>query len=145
NHDARQGFFADVTRKASRPIVLSEGLLIYLMADEVAALARDLARGFDRWIIDLVSPGLLAMIKDRAGAMVQQARAPFLFGPPEGPAFFDRYGWQLLSVKSLLKTAASIHRLPLFLRMLAMLPDSPTPGPSRPWGGVCLLGNADRR
>ena len=46
----------------------------------------------------------------------------------------------ILWLESLLKTAAALHRLPLLMRMFAMLPDNPTPPPSRPWGGVCVLG-----
>ena len=38
------------------------------------------------------------MINERAGPLVREAGAPFLFGPPEGPAFFERYGWQVLKV-----------------------------------------------
>jgi len=152
NHDARRGLFANLARRASRAVVMSEGLLIYLMADEVGALASDLREagvsdvtasvGFQRWIIDIVSPGLLTMINERAGEIVRQAGAPFLFGPPEGPVFFERYGWQVLRVRSLLKTAAALKRLPFFLRLMALLPEGSPPGGSRPWSGVCLLGNS---
>lgn len=151
NHDARRGLFANLARRASRAVVISEGLVIYLMPGEVGAMARDLrdagvndvsASGrFQRWIVDVVSPGLLTMMNERAGEIVRQAGAPFLFAPPEGPAFFERYGWQLLRVRSLLKTAATLKRLPLFLRLVAMLPEGSSPGGSRPWSGVCLLGN----
>jgi hypothetical protein len=82
------------------------------------------------------------MINERAGPLVREAGAPFLFGPAEGPAFFERYGWQPLKVRSLLKTAASLKRLPIFLRMMAMLPEGSTPAGSRPWSGVCLLGRS---
>ena len=141
NHDARRGLFRDLGKRSTRAIVITEGLLIYLMADEVGALAQDLLGppSFDRWIVDITSPGLLAMLNEQMGELVRQAGAPYLFAPPEGPAFFDRYGWQVLSVRSLLKTAASLKRLPVFLRLVSMLPES-TPAGSRPWAGVCLLG-----
>lgn len=155
NHDARRGLFRDLARRASRAVVMAEGLLIYLMPDEVGALARDLREAgdssaddhaaphpFERWIVDVVSPGLIAMMNERAGAAVRQAGAPFLFGPREGPAFFERYGWQVLRVRSLLKTAAALRRLPVFLRLMALLPEGSPPGGSRPWSGVCLLGRA---
>jgi methyltransferase (TIGR00027 family) len=144
NHDARRGLFGNLGRRASRAVVITEGLVIYLMADEVGALARDLtsAPSFQRWILDIVSPGLLTMINERAGELVRQAGAPFLFGPAEGPAFFERHGWQVLGVRSLLKTAAALKRLPIFLRMMAMLPEGPKPAGSRPWSGVCLLGRS---
>jgi methyltransferase (TIGR00027 family) len=144
NHDARRGLFRDLARSASRAVILSEGLLIYLMPDEVGALARDLAAApaFDRWIADIVSPGMLTILNERAGALVRQAGAPFLFAPPQGPSFFESHGWQVLRVRSLLKAAASLHRLPLVLRMMAMLPEPREPYGSRPWSGVCLLGRA---
>jgi methyltransferase (TIGR00027 family) len=142
NHDARRGLFRDLTRECSRGLVVSEGLLIYLMADEVAALARDLAAApvVERWIVDIVSPGLLQMLSQHAGELVRQAGAPFLFAPAQGPAFFEAHGWKVLGVRSMLKTAASLQRLPLFLRMMAMLPEGSQPAGSRPWSGVCLLG-----
>jgi methyltransferase (TIGR00027 family) len=144
NPDARRGLFRDLARTSTRALVLSEGLLIYLMADAVGDLAADLAAApaFQRWIVDVVSPGLLTMINERAGPLVREAGAPFLFGPAEGPAFFERYGWQPLKVRSLLKTAASLKRLPIFLRMMAMLPEGSAPAGSRPWSGVCLLGRS---
>ena len=45
-------------------LVLTEGLLVYLSAEEVGALAEDLAlpESFRRWIVDIVSPGLLRML-----------------------------------------------------------------------------------
>jgi methyltransferase (TIGR00027 family) len=142
NPDARRGLVRDLGRTSTRALVLTEGLLIYLMASAVGELASDLtgAPAFQRWIVDIVSPGLLTMINERAGAMVREAGAPFLFGPPEGPAFFERYGWQVMKVRSMLKTAASLKRLPIFLRMMAMLPEGSGPAGSRPWSGVCLLG-----
>jgi methyltransferase (TIGR00027 family) len=142
NHDARRGLFGRIGRRASRVVVVTEGLLIYLMANEVAALAGDLASApsFERWLVDIASPGLLTMINESAGDLVRQAGAPFLFAPAEGPAFFERHGWQVLGVRSLLKTAAALKRLPIFLRMMAMLPEGSKPAGSRPWSGVCLLG-----
>jgi methyltransferase (TIGR00027 family) len=142
NPDARRGLFRDLARTSTRALVLTEGLLIYLMADAVGELATDLAKtdAFRHWVVDIASPGLLKMINERAGSLVREAGAPFLFGPAEGPAFFERYGWQVVKVRSLLKTAASLKRLPIFLRMMAMLPEGSGPAGSRPWSGVCLLG-----
>jgi methyltransferase (TIGR00027 family) len=142
NYDARRGLFADLGRRASRAAVISEGLVIYLMPDEVGALAHDLAQpaAFRRWIVDIVSPALLTMIDEQSGAMVRQAGAPFLFAPTDGPAFFERFGWQPITVRSLLKTAASLSRLPVFLRLMAMLPEGNAPYASHPWSGVVLLG-----
>jgi methyltransferase (TIGR00027 family) len=141
NGDARRGLFAKVGRSAKNVAVLSEGLLIYLMAQEVGELAIDLAApaSFHHWVVDIVSPGLLAMLKERMGAAVQQAGAPFLFAPTQGPDFFTRFGWKPAEVRSMLKTAARLGRLPFALRMIALLPESSRAQGSRPWAGVCLL------
>jgi len=141
NHDARRGLFGRIGREATNVLVVSEGLLIYLMADEVCALGRDLAApaSFRHWIADIASPGLIAMLKERIGEHVQQAGAPFLFAPAEGPAFFEACGWKANDVASMLKTARKLDRLPMFLRMMAMLPESSGPQGSRPWSAVCAF------
>jgi methyltransferase (TIGR00027 family) len=141
NEDARRGLFDRLGRTAKQAAVLTEGLLIYLMPQEVGALAGDLARppSFRHWVVDIASPGLLAMLKESAGSAVHQAGAPFLFAPAEGPPFFTAYGWPPVEVKSILKTAGKLGRLPLALRMLSMLPESSGAQGSRPWSGVCLL------
>jgi O-methyltransferase involved in polyketide biosynthesis len=141
NPDARRGLFDRLGRSAQNVIVISEGLLVYLMPAEVGALAQDLAvlPTFHHWVVDIMSPGLLAMVKDRMGKAVQEAGAPFLFGPPEGPPFFEPYGWKPVEVRSMLKTAAKLERLPFMLRMFAMLPESSGAQGSQPWSGVCLL------
>ena len=141
NPDARRGLFDRLGRSAQNVLVISEGLIIYLMPAEVGALAQDLAAPptFHHWVVDIVSPGLLAMVKDRMGKAMQHAGAPFLFGPPEGPPFFEPYGWKPVDVRSMLKTAAKLERLPFMLRMFAMLPESSGAQGSQPWSGVCLL------
>jgi methyltransferase (TIGR00027 family) len=141
NPDARRGLFDRLGRSATHAAVLTEGLLIYLMAGDVGALGWDLARqpSFRHWVVDIVSPGLMQMLKERAGEHMMDAGAPFLFAPHEGPSFFSPYGWNPIEVKSILKTAGKLGRLPLALRMLSMLPESTGAQGSRPWSGVLLL------
>ncbi len=141
NVDARRGLFARLGRGATRIVVLTEGLLIYLMTDAVVGLGRDLANAaaIQHWIVDIVSPGLLRMLQDQMGDIVKQAGAPYLFAPAEGPAFFEQAGWTPIALSSILKTARKLDRLPPFLRMMAMLPESKGPQGSRPWSAVCLL------
>jgi len=145
NEDARRGLFARLGRTSERAIVISEGLLIYLMTDAVRSLARDLAAqpAFRHWIIDLTSPGLMQMLKSQTGDLVAQAGAPYVFAPPEGPPFFESCGWKPAEVKSMLKTAAKLGRLPFALRMVAMLPESNGAQGMRPWSAVCLLERRD--
>jgi methyltransferase (TIGR00027 family) len=141
NHDARRGLFARIGRSASNVLVATEGLLVYLMADEVCALGGDLSAQatFRHWVNDIMSPGLKATLMERIGSHVQQAGAPLLFAPAEGPAFFDQCGWKAVEIISMLKTARKLDRLPIYLRMMAMLPESSGPQGTRPWSAVCVL------
>ena len=138
---ARRALFASLDRRANKILVLTEGLLIYLSAEEVASLAKDLAAGshFQRWIMDLSSPGLLRMMQRTTGKQLSKVGAPFKFAPAEGPAFFTTHGWEPVDVKGLLKTAARFKRPPFFLRLLGRLPEKKGPAGSRPWSGVCLF------
>lgn len=139
--NARRAFFEQLNRRAEKILVLTEGLLIYLSAEEIAALAQDLASGanFQRWILDIASPGLLRMMQRTTGRHLSQVGAPFKFAPAEGLAFFTPHRWQPMEVKAVLQTAAQFKRPPLLLRLLARLPEKKGPAGNRPWSGVCLL------
>ena len=145
NEDGRRGLLADLGRRAKRIAVIAEGLVVYLMPDAVAALARDLAGppSIQHWALDLASPGLVEMMKQAAGTAMNEAGAPFLFAPPEGPPFFSAHGWQPIEVRSVLKAAAKIERLPLAMRMFALLPESDGAQGARPWSAVCLFARQD--
>ncbi len=141
NANARQKLFAELNGRAKKILVLTEGLLIYLSEEEVAALAHDLASGanFQRWILDLGSPGLLKMMQKTTGKHLSEVGAPFKFAPAQGPEFFASHGWEPMEVKPVLQTAAQFKRPPLLLRLLARLPERKGPAGNRPWSGVCLL------
>jgi methyltransferase (TIGR00027 family) len=138
---ARRELFGKLGARAGKALLITEGLLIYLTAEEVGALAEDLARpeGFRHWVLDVVSPGLLRMLQREVGPALDEAGAPLKFGPPEGPKFFEPHGWHPVAVESPLKAAARAKRLPFLLRMIAILPESSGPQGNRPWSGICLL------
>ncbi len=139
---ARRELFDRLGRQAQKVLILSEGLLIYLTAEEVGSLAEDLAAppSFQRWVLDLASPGLLRIIQRQLQQPLEKADAPLKFGPKEGPLFFTPHGWNPVEVRSIIKAAARIKRLTLWMRFLAMLPESSGEQGSRPWSGICLLG-----
>lgn len=128
-------------RRANKILVLTEGLMIYLDTEAVITLAKDLALGshFQRWMMDLSSPGLLRMMQRTTGKQLSKVGASFQFAPAEGPAFFAPHGWEPLDVESLLKTATRFKRPPFFLRLLSRLPETKGPAGNRPWSGVCLF------
>jgi len=139
NVQARRTIFADLDRRATKMVVLSEGLLIYFSAEEVVSLARDLAGGghFQSWIIDLASPGQLKLMQSTTGKQLSEVDAAFKFGPLEGPNFFVPHGWEPHDVQGLLKTAAQFKRSPMGL--LPLWGESKGVPGNFPWTGVCLL------
>src|SRR5208282_4765124 len=138
---ARRELFAQLGRGASKALIISEGLLIYLGADEVGALAEDLAAppSFKLWTLDIASPGLLKMTQRNMGKQINQSGASLKFGPREGPLFFERHGWTPVDVRSLLKTAGRSKRLPFMMRLASIFPDSSGAQGLRPWSAVCLM------
>jgi len=145
NVSARRELFEQLARRAEKALIVTEGLLIYFTEEEAGSFAKDLSalNSFQIWILDLASPGLLKLLKDRMGKEMGEG-AVLRFASAEGPDFFRRFGWEPIKTKSLLKTARRLQRLPTFLRLLAPLtPEVPTPQQSkRPWGGVCVLKNS---
>jgi len=130
-----------IVREATRVLVITEGLLIYLPTQDVSALAEDLKRfpTFKRWVVDITSPALLRMVKKNTSRQFGEDVPALQFAPEDGPGFFARCGWSPVEVHSMLKTAARLKRLTLLMRLLALLPENPKNSGSRPWSGVCLL------
>jgi methyltransferase (TIGR00027 family) len=92
----RDALFQRVGGAFQRVLVVTEGLLVYLTADDVGALAKALHEqpSFRWWLMDLASPRLLDWMRDAWGKQVSAGNAPFLFGPEEGASFFAPFGWR---------------------------------------------------
>jgi methyltransferase (TIGR00027 family) len=138
---ARRDLFADLGRRVESALVVTEGLLVYLSPEDAGSLARDLSAqpSFKFWLNDIASPGLLAMMQKQMSSHLNASGAAMNFGPEAGPDFFLPFGWKPVEVRSLLKTAAQLRRLPFFLRLAALLPESSGKQGSRPWSAVCLF------
>lgn len=141
NVDVRRKLFAELGGNSSRALIVTEGLITYLSPEEVGVFARDLAapKSFARWANDFGSPGLLKMLQKQFGDQLKGANAPLKFGPPEGPNFFVPHGWKPIEVRSLLKGAARLKRLPPFLRLMSIFPESNGKQGKQPWSAVCLF------
>lgn len=141
NVEERRALLDRLAKQATNALVLSEGLLIYLSADQVETLAQDLAQrsAFQSWIADIASPGLLEMIKKNTAAQIGEGAADLQFAPQNGPQFFTACGWNPAEVHSVLKTAARLKRLSFLMRLVALFPEKPESSGNRPWGGICLF------
>lgn len=110
--EARRSAIERALGGATRGMVVSEGLLVYLERAQVEALATDLYRadGLKWWLTDLASPRLLKIMERYWGKAVRAGSAPFLFGPADGAAFFEPYGWHEAAWRSTWDEAQRLHR-----------------------------------
>jgi len=108
----RRALFGQIGAAPRRVLVVSEGLLIYLNPEQVAALAADLAvpRSFRWWLIDLGSPRLLKMMEKTWGRAVAAGNAPFRFAPAEGTRFFEPHGWREAEYRSMWEESLRLKR-----------------------------------
>jgi methyltransferase (TIGR00027 family) len=143
NVESRRQLFRRLAADARKALIVSEGLIIYLAADEVGSLATDLAapETFRYWLFDLTSPPLLRMLQKKMGKPLAAAAAPLKFAAAEGPEFFRKFGWQPARVRSMFHAAGELKRLPLIMSFFYHLQKSQDFRPKRPWSGACLLEN----
>ena len=108
----RQALFAQIGSQTQRALIVTEGLLIYLMPEQVSALATDLHEppAFRWWLMDIASPRLLEIMKKYWGPSMQMANAPFQFAPAEGTLFFRPFGWEEAEFYSAVIEAQRLHR-----------------------------------
>ena len=136
---ARAAFLDDALDGATKALVLTEGLLMYLDDADVVALSDALKRPeVAWWMLDLSGPGLKKMMNKKMADLLQNA--PFKFAPENGLSYFEDLGWRTVEVESLFMAARRLGRLPVFMRPAAWLPqpDPRRPG-SRVWSAVALL------
>jgi methyltransferase (TIGR00027 family) len=112
--EARRALFAELGGGAARAIVVTEGLLVYLQPEQVAALATDLHAqpGFRLWVSDLASPQLLKKLSRGWGKTLAERGSPLIFGPAEGTEFFRSYGWREVEFRSTFHEAIRLRRAP---------------------------------
>lgn len=88
-----------VFRKAAEHgpvLVITEGLLVYLLPEDVAGLAKALRESAQArwWISDLATPLLLKRLAKSWSSKLSEGKAPFLFAPADAAAFFKPLGWR---------------------------------------------------
>jgi methyltransferase (TIGR00027 family) len=144
---ARIELFNRLNTECKKALIVSEGLIAYLDAGEVGALAKDLSdqKNFRRWVFDLMSPGLFAILQKETGfQLLKESNVPLKFAPGEGEGFFLRYGWRHLESRSKLKTAAMLNRLNDEMMSYASYPEPEGPKGQFPWSGDCLFENINQ-
>jgi methyltransferase (TIGR00027 family) len=140
---ARVAILKEAVGTSTNALVITEGLLLYLDEAQVRSVAMDLGAqtGIRWWILDLASPALLEMMKKSMGP--QLVNAPMKFGPANGIAFFEEFGWRATQVQSVLRAASRFRRLPWTLKLFRFLPEPNPRKPGRaPWSAVVQLERA---
>jgi methyltransferase (TIGR00027 family) len=109
---ARQRLFARVNEESQQVLVITEGLLIYLTADEVAALAQDLRAmaHFRRWIADVLTPELLEWLLKSHFKTFATGNVQMHFAAPGGAAYFEPFGWRARTVRRMTVESRRLNR-----------------------------------
>lgn len=112
----RDALFAQLGASATRALVISEGLLIYLDAEQVRGLARSLhaVPSFRWWLADIANQRLLKMLQKQWATMLSEGNAPMKFGVDDLEGFFEPLGWRVAQFRSALLEA---HRLGREMRL----------------------------
>ena len=95
DRDARKDLLVRVGCEGMPVLVVTEGLLVYLDAEEVASLAEDLRRHLPSgpWLLETIAPDILARQRRLWGEKLRAAGADHKFAPQEGLEFFRPHGW----------------------------------------------------
>ncbi len=122
DRSARRALLARTAPASRRTLVITEGLLGYLDADDVAALATDLhaAEGAGGWLTDLIGANMAARVRN-AGDDLKAAGARTRFAPAEGTGFFRPFGWVEAEYRDLFHEAPRLGRDSLLGRSLRRL------------------------
>ncbi|MDJ0899228.1 MAG: SAM-dependent methyltransferase [Xenococcus sp. MO_188.B8] len=120
---AREMLFQRIGTVAKRGLVVTEGLLIYMTPEQVAALAMDLHAQpeFCWWLTDLSSPNGLQQIQKNLGETLTAGEVKMQFAPEEGTEFFRQYGWKTIEFHSFFEEAQRLERGALPQEFLAQL------------------------
>ena len=108
--ERRRALFARAVERGP-VLAITEGLLIYLTADQAGALADDLAgAGLRWWLLDIASPRLLKMMLKTWQRPLADAGAPFQFAPEESTRFFEPHGWREREWRSIWEESLRLKR-----------------------------------
>jgi methyltransferase (TIGR00027 family) len=108
----RRRFLREVAAERGAALALTEGLLIYMTAPEVAQLARDLYTWphCHFWISDLVSPAALRLMGSVTPDSSVQDRVLLRFAPEQGSSFFQAHHWHTAESRSCLLEGERLER-----------------------------------
>jgi methyltransferase (TIGR00027 family) len=130
NLELRKALFAQISAKATKVLVLTEGLLSYLPEEQVSLLAEDLRNqpNFRWWLFELVSAfGMEKFPLQWRERLFHQYfsgnnnKSVYLFAPQQGLKFFCQRGWRIAQFYSAWKESRRLKRGLKFAALLELL------------------------
>ncbi|MFD3704500.1 class I SAM-dependent methyltransferase [Nocardia sp. NPDC058658] len=136
---ARAAFLDEALAGASKALVVTESLVMYLAPEDVRQLADDLRRPeITGWVVDVASKAVARMVARGSRDLLRNA--PFKFMPDNGIGFFEDHGWSVAEIEPVMKAANRFRRLPPLLRLYSLFPQPNLRKSGRlPWTAVALL------
>lgn len=119
----RRSLFSELNRRAQCIAAMTEGLLGYLDEDKVTALAADLHAQphFRYWLVEIVSPKVLAFIDHKWGKHLAAGNAKMAFAPADWRKFYRERGWEVVSFEEMAQTAFQKNREPGAMKVMRIL------------------------
>ena len=119
----RRTLFAQLNQRAERIAVMCEGLLVYLDEDKVTSLASDLLAQphFSYWLVEVVSPRVLAWINRKWQHYFEAANALMAFAPSDWRRFYRDRGWEVLEFEDMAQTAREMNREPRMMKVFRVI------------------------
>ncbi|REE96497.1 class I SAM-dependent methyltransferase [Thermomonospora umbrina] len=101
-------------------LVVCEGLIPYLEAGDVTALAAEFSArpAVGWWALDMIGPLFVQVAKKVAGRRMERADASLRFVPDEGAEFFGPLGWDPVDVRSSWVERRRLGREPALMRAI---------------------------
>lgn len=118
----RRRLLADIDSRATRLLILTEGVIVYLPEQAVGALADNL-RSLQHaryWIVEYLSPQALKF-RERSGITRKTRNAPFKFKPADWFGFFREHGWGLQEIRYFSEEGKRLKRPPRLPSLLKLL------------------------
>ncbi len=110
--EARKALFARVNAGAKQVLVITEGLMIYLTAEQATSLGTDLYAEpkFRYWLTELTSPFVLQMLQRSWNSQLATGNAQIQFAPEDGVKFYERLCWRVAEFRLTMEEAHRLRR-----------------------------------
>jgi methyltransferase (TIGR00027 family) len=120
---ARREAFSRISNAGKQVLIITEGLLVYLSRDQVAALANDLHAqpNFRWWLLDYITPRLLKMLLRSWDKTLSAANSRMQFAPEEGLDFYRNLGWKVAEFHETWEDARRLKRRMKFSALFDVL------------------------